>query len=249
MLQWKYQNSAAMGLVLVALVFVLPGAPCTVSAAQTNSARLTANGRLYIPPELPDAGATYSFAGTDQTLPTALKYFALNIGVSLVMDPSVPDVGNSDEQTGLSRLDYINYLAEKFRLVWYFDGATLYVDTTDHVEQKVFSLQKADGERVLSILQNLDLFQPKFIFSYDLQSKVLTVSGPPSYVGLVENTVKAVDVADGRSTVVYRGATARTGFAGAMSSAPGMTSPATTGLAGNLETATQPIAPLTLGGQ
>ncbi|TPW28848.1 hypothetical protein FJU08_16090 [Martelella alba] len=251
MLQRPFGMKAHLRKILVLLVFGLAGGavfmPVSVAAA---SARLMSDGRLYMPPALPDAGADYSFAGEDQTLTTALKYFALNIGVSLVMDPSVPTVQNGGEPPGLSRAEYIDYLADKFRLVWYFDGATLFVDTVDHVEQKVFSLQKADGMQVLTILQNLDLFQPKFLFSYDLQSKVLMTSGPPSYVNLVESTVKAVDTADGRSTNVYRGATARLTGSGAgavaLGSGLGTSSPA---LAGDVPAAMPAAAPLTLGGQ
>ena len=202
-MMWLMQKSVLKGL---GIFLLLPLSLFSGPAQAFEPARhLTVEQVFYMPPQIPNANERYRFVTRDEKLKGALRFFAVNAGIAITISDQVPDTDLVQVPDDLTYQGYLDYLTEKYHLVWFFDGATLFIDTENQLQQKVIGLQKTDGQEIVKVLRNLSIFQPKFMFRYDTQNRVLMVAGPPAYVGQVEDTVKAAEAAKRTETALLRG--------------------------------------------
>lgn len=173
-----------------------------IMATAPADARMAMDGTS---PILPDGNQPYSYFSLDQDINEALRFFALNLGIGADIAPGIKGRTGAKTPRGLSRRDYLNYLAAQFRFVWYFDGSTLHAAPSSSVRTEVFSLENNDGERIMTALSRLGLYQAKFRHRYDLKGRVFMVSGPPAYVSDVKKTVEALEKANQAEITVLRG--------------------------------------------
>ncbi|MCP1846117.1 type II secretory pathway component GspD/PulD (secretin) [Bradyrhizobium sp. USDA 4524] len=155
--------------------------------------------------ELPNAATIYPFISTNQDLAAAIRFFGNNIGIGVNVDAAVTGKISEKSEGVLTRRDYLDQLAAKFRLVWFFDGTTLHVAPVSNVETEVFFLKQNDGAAILKILQRLDLYETRFLHRFDPRNRVLLISGPSVYVRIVKKAIEAAEKADRTETTVLRG--------------------------------------------
>lgn len=156
-------------------------------------------------PELPGADESYAFYSHNQDLREALEFFGKNTGIAVVVDPQVSGTLSDRELRGLSRKAYLEALAAEYGLVWFFDGTTLHVTVSGHVDTEIFSLKAVDGQQVISVLDAVGIYQPKFAHRFDRKNRVFMVSGPPGYVDIVKKTVEALEDAERVEVTIMRG--------------------------------------------
>ena len=154
---------------------------------------------------LPDQDLIYPLRGRDLEVQEALRYFARNVRVGIVMDETITGTVSDDFPVELSRVEYLNELAFLYDFVWYFDGQVLRISSVGNLEMVVIALSDNSGSSVLDILRHLGIYQPKFTHRFDARSRTLMVAGPTHYTEVVKNAVEAVEDADRSDIALLRG--------------------------------------------
>jgi type II secretory pathway component GspD/PulD (secretin) len=154
---------------------------------------------------LPGADMPYLLKARDLDVKDALRLFAKNLRIGLMVEEAIAGPITEDLPDGLNNTDYINELAAIFDFVWYFDGSVLRVSPVGDMEMEVIALRNNSGDAVIEILQQLGIYQSRFMHRSDPRSRTLMVSGPKSYTALVKKAVQAVEEADRTNIVLMRG--------------------------------------------
>jgi len=182
-----------------ALVGVLIGALALGAGAQP----LVATDRSYA--ELPGANQTYPLRSRDLDVKEALRLFAKNLRIGLIVDESIKGPIPEEIAAGLTHSEYLQELAAIFDFVWYFDGSVLRISPVGDVGMDVLALRDNSGAAVLDVLQRLGIYQEKFMHRADPRSRTLMVSGPESYMATVRKAVEAIEEADRTNITLLRG--------------------------------------------
>lgn len=188
-------RTRALGSVAMACVvaLVLGSAP----AAQTDS------GHSYA--DLPGADRIYPLRARDLEVKEALRLFAKNLRVGLMVDDAITGPITEDMPKGLTHREYIDELAAVFDFVWYFDGSVLRVSPVSDMQMDVLALRDNSGAAVIEVLQRLGIYQERFMHRADPRSRTLMVAGPKSYLETVRKAAEAIEEADRTNITLLRG--------------------------------------------
>lgn len=168
-------------------------------------AALARDGGLPGITDLPDALAPYPLRARGLDIQDALRLFAKNLRIGLVVDESISGEITTELASGLSREAYIDELAALHDFVWYFDGQVLRVSPVGDIEIEFIPLRDNSGATVIDMLKRLGLFQAKFTHRADPRSRMLMVSGPSSYTELVREVASAAEEAERTNITLMRG--------------------------------------------
>ena len=135
---------------------------------------------------------TYTLVARDMDLRTALDTFAVAQGLSVVMSPSVQGVFSGDFREVPSP-EFLSKLATTHNLVWYYDGAALYVYAAGEIATMLIDLRYMKAGEVRSMLAELGVEDGRFPLKTTSDDELVMVSGPPRYVGLVAEMIAKAD--------------------------------------------------------
>jgi type III secretion protein C len=133
----------------------------------------------------------YKYLVIDQDIKDVLTEFGRNIGVPVEV---------SDQVTGRLRgrlpvvtaKEFLNRLCDSYGLVWYFDGSTLHINTKTEVKTELIDIGRLPSDQLTTRLNALGIADPRFPVRSTPNGGVVSVSGPPSYVALVRQTLTAM---------------------------------------------------------
>jgi type III secretion protein C len=178
-----------------------------LAAASLAAAAHSAQGR---PIEFPPG--SYTYVVIDQDLRDLLTEFGhtLNFVVQL-----------SDEVHGRVRgplpvstaQEFLDRICDRFGLVWYYDGSVLFISAQTELRTELIDIGKAPPKAVSDKLSSLDIVDPRFPVTVTADPAMLAVSGPPSYLSRLRETVtllvrslgRPVQVGDDDRVKVFRG--------------------------------------------
>jgi type III secretion protein C len=182
------------------------GLACVIVLALSGAARaqaMTGADRDYA--LLPQADRIYPLHARDLDVKDALRLFAKNLRIGLVVDDAITGPITGNLPRGLTHGAYIDELSAIFDFVWYFDGRVLRVSPVGEMEMDVIALRDNSGAAVVEVLQRLGIHQEKFMHRADPRSRTLMVSGPKSYLETVRKAVEAIEEADRTNITLLRG--------------------------------------------
>ncbi|MCU0911099.1 MAG: hypothetical protein MUE98_07070 [Rhodobacteraceae bacterium] len=159
---------------------------------------------------IPDEDVPYPLIARDIDIVEALKIFARNLRIGLVVTGDISGTVTATDDTMVSRRQYLDNRAAEFDFVWYFDGQVLRVSPIGEIETRIIPLQETSGPEAIRILQSLDIYQTKFTHRYDERSRTLLVAGPTAYVDLVEKAAEALEKARRTDITLLRGSESST---------------------------------------
>ena len=165
--------------------------------------RVVAEGSDYM--VIPDEAAPYPLIARDIDIDEALRVFARNLRIGLVVTGDISGTVTDRGEGILSRREYLDTRAAEFDFVWYFDGQVLRVSPVGEIETRIIPLRENSGIEALRILQSLGIYQRKFTHRYDERSRTLMVAGPAGYVELIDQATKALETADRTDITLLRG--------------------------------------------
>lgn len=139
--------------------------------------------------QLPLQSQQYKYQAVNRGLVDVLRAFAADQRLNLVLDPGIPHRIVSEE-VDMPPEEFLNYITGKNGLVWYFDGASLYIYRGGYPVTRPFTLRHTTPDRVIEMLKSLNAYSGNFKFRYLEPERVLLVVGPPR---LIEMTAFAVD--------------------------------------------------------
>lgn len=86
----------------------------------------------------------------------------------------------------------LEMLASNFGFVWYFDGALLDVTSAEDIRSQIVSLESTSVSSARSVLERLQLVEPRYPVVFDERSRTAKVSGPSRYVSLVAQAIQSI---------------------------------------------------------
>lgn len=151
---------------------------------------------------LPWPDAPYSQFAKNKTLDRVLTDFAssFSLGISLPSGVDQPISGRLKAETPTQFLDR---LGRQYGLTWYVHGGVLYVGRVRDNQVKALAVPSVGSNNsVRQILTDLQVFQARFGWSELPEQGMAVVTGPRSYVELIERTIGALPQAPGGQQVM-----------------------------------------------
>ena len=141
-----------------------------------------------IPWKLP----SYTLVARDMDLRVALDTFAVAEGLSVVMSPAVGGTFSGDFKN-VAPHDFLDKVATTHNLIWYYDGAALYLYGSGEIATMLIDLQYMKAGEVRSMLVELGVEDGRFPLKTTSDDELVMVSGPPRYVSLVAEMIAKAD--------------------------------------------------------
>ncbi len=144
------------------------------------------------PPAIPWKMPAYSLTARDMDLREALDTFAVAQGLSVIMSQSVHGTFSGDFKD-VSPADFLDRLSTVHNLVWYYDGAALYIYGAGETTSLLLDLRYMKAEEVRGLLAELGVEDARFPLKTASDDELIMVSGPPRYVALVAEMIEKAD--------------------------------------------------------
>ena len=141
---------------------------------------------------IPWRSSAYTLVARDMDLRTALDTFAVAQGLSVSMSPSVSGVFSGDFRE-VPPQEFLDKLATTHNLVWYYDGAALYVYGAGEIATLLVDLKYMKAGEVRGMLAELGVEDGRFPLKTASDDELVMVSGPPRYVSLVAEMIAKAD--------------------------------------------------------
>ena len=171
---WKYGNAKSICILAVCIFACLHA--------------FTACNAAPIPWKLP----TYTLVARNMDLRVALDTFAVAEGLSVVMSPAVSGVFSGDFKD-VPPTEFLNKIATTHNLIWYYDGAALYLYGSGETATMLIDLQYMKAAEVRSMLAELGVEDARFPLKTTSNDELIMVAGPPRYVSLVAELIAKAD--------------------------------------------------------
>lgn len=155
------------------------------------AALLLACATPALPGPVPWPDAPYSYYATNIQLETVLAEFAAGFSLSLSISPDVGGMVNG-RFTAKSPTEFISRLAGVYGFVWYSHAGTLFVSKASDITTRSIPAPGMGVGTLRKALTDLGVLEPRFGWGELGDQGVALVSGPPSYVNLVESTVRSL---------------------------------------------------------
>ena len=134
----------------------------------------------------------YTLVARDMDLRVALDTFAVAEGLSVVMSPSVAGTFSGDFK-GVAPDAFLDKVATTHNLIWYYDGAALYVYGAGEISTLLIDLQYMKAGEVRAMLAELGVEDARFPLKTTSNDELVMVAGPPRYVSLVAEMISKAD--------------------------------------------------------
>ncbi len=152
------------------------------------AASLALPGADTIPWKLP----SYTLVARDMDLRVALDTFTTAEGIPVVMSPGVSGIFSGDFRD-VPALDFLDKLATLHNLIWYYDGAAIYIYGAGEIRAILIDLQYMKAEEVREMLKELGVEDSRFPLKTTSNDELVMISGPPRYVQLVAEMIDKAD--------------------------------------------------------
>ena len=161
-------------------------------AAMTVAAGLVAADDVSAVPFIPWKVPSYTLVARDMDLRVALDTFAVAQGLSVVMSGSVAGRFSGDFKE-VPPGEFLDRIATTHNLMWYYDGAALYVYGAGEIATMLVDLKYMKAGEVRQMLAELGVEDSRFPLKTTSNDELVMVSGPPRYVALVAEMIAKAD--------------------------------------------------------
>jgi len=134
----------------------------------------------------------YSLTARGMDVRAALDAFGVAEGVPVIQSPAVK--GNfSGTFEKVPAGEFLDRLAAMHSLVWYYDGASLFISGAGETLTTLISLKYMKAAEVRAMLRELGVEDARFPLKTASDDELIMVSGPPRYVALVSEMIAKAD--------------------------------------------------------
>ena len=163
-----------------------------VLAAMTVAACQATETASPAAPSIPWKMPSYTLVARDMDLRMALDTFAVAQGLSVVMSDSVAGRFSGDFKD-VPPSDFLDRIATTHNLMWYYDGAALYVYGASEIATMLVDLKYMKAGEVRQMLAELGVEDRRFPLKTTSNDELVMVAGPPRYVALVVEMIAKAD--------------------------------------------------------
>lgn len=153
-------------------------------------------------PPWPDA--PYSYFADNTPLDKVLRDFAAGFSLTLSVQPGVGGMVNGRFTTP-NPTEFISRLGGVYGFSWFTHAGTLHVGRASDIVTRSIPLPASSISQMRSALTDLGVLEPRFGWGELADQGIVLVSGPPSYVNLLEATVRQLPAgASAQQVMVFR---------------------------------------------
>ena len=134
----------------------------------------------------------YSLIARQMALREAFDTFGVTEGLSVVMSEQVRGSFSGDF-VDMPAQEFLERVCTMHNLVWYYDGAALYICSSGEVVSQLLDLAYMKAGDVRAMLRELGVEDSRFPIKTANDDELIMVSGPPRYVELVLQTIEKAD--------------------------------------------------------
>jgi type III secretion protein C len=158
---------------------------------------------LYASP-VPWKEDSYTYYAQHTTLGKALADFARTFGIQIKGAEGLTEKLDGRFAT-TSPTDYLQRLSGLYGLSWYYYNGTLHINRSTTNITKPIVVGADSLLNVKRALTELGILQPRFGWGELPEQSLVLISGPPSYVSLIEKTMAAIPTSSsGQQVMVFR---------------------------------------------
>jgi type III secretion protein C len=134
----------------------------------------------------------YNYVAQGENLRDVLANFGANYDGSVIVSDKVNDQvsGRFDLKDPQS---FLQLMASLYNLIWYYDGAVLYVFKSTEMQSRLVKLEEVSETELRQALEAAGVWEPRFGWRPDMSERLVYVSGPSRYLDLVEQTAMALE--------------------------------------------------------
>lgn len=141
---------------------------------------------------IPWKAPRYSIVAHSMDIRQALEAFGSAQGISVVLSRSVAGAF-SGTFTDVPAGEFLDRIATSHNLIWYYDGAALYVYGSGEVATILLDLKYMKAAEVRTLIRELGVEDFRYPIKTASNDELIMVSGPPRYVTLVAETIAKAD--------------------------------------------------------
>ena len=141
---------------------------------------------------IPWKAPRYSLVAQTMNIRQALESFGSAQGISVVMSKAVAGTF-SGTFSNIPAAEFLDRISTSHNLIWYYDGAALYVYGSGEVATILLDLKYMKAGEVRSLIRDLGVEDSRFPIKTASNDELIMVSGPPRYVTLVAETIEKAD--------------------------------------------------------
>lgn len=135
---------------------------------------------------------TYTLTAREMNLREALDTFSVAEGIPILASDAVRGTF-SGSFVDIPASEFLDRLATMHNLVWYYDGATLFVYGVSETVTTLLDLRYMKAEEVLALMRELGVEDARFPLKTASEGELVMVSGPPRYVTLIVEMIAKAD--------------------------------------------------------
>ena len=128
--------------------------------------------------DLPWKTETYTLLAREMPLREVLSTFGTAQGISVVMSEQVTGRVSGDFRD-VPPLEFLERITTLYNLIWYYDGAILYIYSDSEITTMLLDLQYMKAAEVRSMLCDLGMEDERFPIKTTSDDELLMVAGPP----------------------------------------------------------------------
>lgn len=146
----------------------------------------------------------FSYYANDTKIQKVLKDFSENFSIKLNIDKSISGVVNGRFNSP-NPTDFLNRLGSIYGFTWFNYAGNLYISRSNDIVTRAINARGGSIARLRQALFDLGVLDEKFGWGELPERGVALVSGPATYVSLIEKTIKQLPESIGRQEVrVFR---------------------------------------------
>ncbi|MDR1401847.1 MAG: hypothetical protein LBI81_02735 [Puniceicoccales bacterium] len=135
---------------------------------------------------LPFSKASYYHFAKDQNLSALIQDFFAMQGIAVVVSDKINYTVNG-RFNKMDPMDFWNYIAKAYGLVWFFDGKIMFVYSSTELQTEIFRMDLDSIETLSAILSHLGFISSDFSFRSAGEANVLIVTAPPQYLRVIND--------------------------------------------------------------
>jgi type III secretion protein C len=134
----------------------------------------------------------YSHYANKEDIKTVLTDFFAAQGIGVVFSKKVAGTVSGKFENQDPR-KFFGYIADTYNLIWYYDGAAVYLYSAHEMTSRILNLGYLDMKILKQNLIHLGLLDSKFALRMIEKERIIYISGPERYVQLVSEMAEQMD--------------------------------------------------------
>jgi type III secretion protein C len=136
--------------------------------------------------------ARFVYEAAGRPLPEVLRDFGGAQGIPVVVSDGVE--GKVQGSFDAEPEKFLDAISKSFGLIWYYDGAGLYIYPSRQMQNRMFRIQGYTAKKVHDLQRKLQVLDTRYPIRYSAADGTLLVSGPPRHIELISQLVESLDI-------------------------------------------------------